>query len=244
MKNLIVVILMSACLNVFSQVNKGSMFAGGTMNYYSHNNKNEASTSINNFNSISSYKRVGFGTDLNYGFFVSDRIAVGPLFTIRQNRQESTYDYYDQTQYTDYKDSYMGIGLFARWYKMTKTEKFGFFIQLSGQYETDENSNKSRTVPKNPGYINTQNSSSYAGAGMLANLGTGVVYFINKKIGLEARLGGIQYQNSKGTSFTDGQKASASSTTWLNLNYTMSSFFFGANIYFGGKKTEAPPTSK
>jgi hypothetical protein len=226
--------LLMCAIAIKSQTERGSMLLGGGVNYYQMDNSQS-----NEYSNVNSWKYINSTTSINFGYFVTDGLVAGVEYLFGYYRQESeSKGIGKQSQMNTYTEHAPGI--FGRYYKMTPG-KFGFFLHLSGNYILRNGRDVTTYDPK---IIPDPPSRDYKATGFRANLGPGVVYFLNEKVGLEARLGGINYSSVYSEAFVSGKKINHSQENSFSVNFGISTFMIGASFYFGESKKNTPETQK
>jgi outer membrane protein W len=233
MKNVIIIYFLAILsLQNSAQIQKGNFILGGNINYYGNSNRFiDTAKSTNNNNK---HKDGSLNVNLNCGYFFTDNLAAGVFLGCNSNSNiyESSYHYGIYNSSTRYRTKQLNttysFGAFARFYGMKKENKLRTFVQLNGAYEL--------------GWLKTKNEQSNApdkkevnrtSIGYEASINPGIVYFVTKKIGLEATFGSISYSHHVTTQFSNGLKVNTSTGDVFNTNFSLNTIRFGVYFYFG-----------
>ena len=191
-----------------AQIGKGHKYLGGSFNF----SYDEDGTMQNyNFDSgvtqYYNYKITSFNISPEFGFFISDKWAVGIQPGYSRVSGTETSNFFSSTtssanySYTSkYHTDIVGLAVNLRYYCMI-TDKFGIYPQM--------------------GVSSTHNANDFNDGHFAAFAGPNVVFFPSPKIGLNMGFGNLSYQYNY---LSHGSFLNAS----LNNNFT-----FGVNYYFG-----------
>jgi len=174
-------LLGATCLR--AQTSAGNMMAGGTLEI--------SSTSYEAGGDNDSY----FEFSPSFGYFISDNFAIGAEFQISSENDASA-----ATKYSTF-----AFGPFARYYKFTSNEKFGFF----GQAQFAIGSRK----------VNPEAADETTKSGLIAfSLAPGAAYFFNEHFALEFMLTAFSIQ-----SFDPDKDEDAGKNKSTTINFGLSS---------------------
>jgi outer membrane protein W len=214
---------------------------GISLNY--NQSKSNVSDSAFSNNQNSSAKRFGIYAGINFGYFIKDNFAVG----ITGGYQRNNYDYSSSNSNT-YNSSnnklhqinnIYNLGLFARYYKMINSSKFGIFIQANAQYtrgygksnQTYSNINVGNSLPYTSNSEASNKTNSYD-----FGLTPGIIYFITNKIGIETSFGTIGYLSENVKYYNKYNQIRKSNSEGFNINLSSSSIKLGVNYYIRKSK--------
>lgn len=172
---------------------------------------NFQATSVNNKNTDEKFSEFNFTP--KFGYFVSDKIAVGVEFAFGQEKETT-----QQTAgETINKDNVFGVGAFGRYYFLELGSRFKTYTELGAGYlGTKSEVEVAGTTTENP-KVN----------GFGANLGIGANYFLTDKIAINfAFTDVLSYGSAKAD--VDGAK----SVSVFNANVNQFNNFF-SNATFG-----------
>jgi hypothetical protein len=161
--------------------------------------------------SISGFNGGTFGAAPFFGYFINQRTSLGAYVRGSSSRQE--YDYSnDGLHHSVRVDRNVNAALTARrWY--TLSDKFYFALQGEVFY--------SRQVSKTTDNDNVTSNSKYYGLGL--NIVPTFLYFPISRLGVEAGVGSLGYQFTRGLS---------DETKIHNVNLGWGSVTFGLAYYF------------
>ena len=203
---------------------------------YSQNSSGSAidpNLTSNNYKSTDEYKYSNFITVLNYGYFVSNKIAMG----ITGAYQTYVFKDEDASGFTSLvnKSSYKlyNAGGFTRFYKAMKENKIAVYGNIRAFYLWGDFSTEQYTTYN--GIIDPHQKEHGLVSGYGASFNPGFVYFVTKKIGLEISFGNITYIHQKNETYAAGFKNGSSISDGLNTNFSYSSLFLGITFHMGGK---------
>jgi hypothetical protein len=207
-----------------NNVGMGAVLLGGTAGFTFSSNDVPVGTGPSAPVTQAGQRTISFSPRV--GYFVSDKVAVGVQFGYdwREGRQVSISGNGSFTQVTT--TNAFAFGPFVR-YTHLFTERFGLIGQFSFSYQTG-NSQISLT-----NFINFPSFSANVPRQNLSGIGAaiqpGIVYFIGRRLGLEATIGALQYTNI--TTTQDGLPNLTNQS--FALNFGLNTLQFGAQVYLG-----------
>lgn len=228
-KDRILIAFLLLSISSYAQV-KGRMMINGNASYYRAQveQKNGINAHISDKNQFAS-------ANLNLGYFISNNFAIGIKAGTSSSNSNSFASYTNGEEATR-KNSGLRFssGVFARYNKLLGDGKFGLFLQLDNLYNWGTSKSESRTIYINfPPEFRTSNTKL---KGYSSVLFPGVLYFINKKLSLEASFGSISYHH---TMIKDKEEtANFNKSNGFNLNFSLSTINLGLTFYFGKGKSE------
>lgn len=177
-----------------AQTTAGNMMAGGTFDISSSKNEN------------STYKSTGITVAPSFGYFISDRLAIGAYVPISSTT--------NGTGNAKVVNTSFGIAPFARYYKFTSSENFAFFAQANIGYTAGTT---------NPAVGATTKSNA-----LTFSIQPGFTYFFNKHWAAELILRGLVIQSTDPNTSTNNDK-----TTTVEFDISSLSPSLGLRYYFG-----------
>lgn len=236
-KSIILLVLVSFCFSLKSQITKGTSMLGLRLNYYQNKSEDSNPTNYSNATTIIN-KQTNINSSFNFGHFVSSDLVVGLIVGYTSSNYEWTQNggqsIYPETYYTNQKYNLAYAGIYSRMYKMLDGNRIGFFGNLQAVYEMGSSLVKQTQTTNN--YVNEYPDKNGEIKGYSVNLSPGVVYFITKRIGLEASFGNIGYTSRTENVEEQGQKLATYKDSGLNINFSATTFNIGINFYLNGKK--------
>lgn len=219
-----------------AQLNKSSQMAGLRISY-SQNKNDNSSLPVNGNITTNVTKQNNLNGAVSAGYFVENNFAIGIIIgtsitnyntsqKVNQINSIGTYDRHDNE-----KIAY--AGLFLRPYKMISEAKFGFFGNLSAVYQ------KGISVSQYTQTLNSMGVEMYSEDGNIEGysvaISPGIVFFITKKIGLEASFGNLSYSSITTIMQVNGQSQTTSINSGLNVNFSATTFNIGITFYLASQ---------
>ena len=225
MKKITVLLVLLGWTQLHAQENKGKWMINGNVNYLTYKDGYNDKPPYQSQQNI--YKSASVG--VNLGYFLTNNFALGLSTLYTFDKIKSEYAGYPIQTY-DQKNSTYSTGIFARYNQPINHSKFGFALQLDGNYGWKTGSQKQYDGQGS-------NTTHISSSGFSISLTPRIIYFINQKFSVETTLGNIQFRSSKGVdSYYSSQKVRRNSFDF-NLN-PFEVFGFGFTYYFGGKHSE------
>ena len=208
----------------YSQDNKHKIMINGGISYSTHKSKNPIKYSSTGYDNAIAYSS---SAHAQIGYFISANFALGITgsFMSYKNQIRSNYDLEKVYLYKE-RSNYMSF--FVR-YNYIGKHKLGCFLNLNTGYRWGKwFSRQTYTDPQN----NIIELTDFSRAeGMEFNLYPGIIYFINKSISVETRLGhATYYTGNKKDKISDSKNSSF--TAGFSM---MNSFNLNFSFYLGGK---------
>lgn len=239
-KTILILLTYFAATNTYGQLIKGTFMPGLSINYnYSKNDRQDVT---NDAYTNSTIKRNNIYSNINLGYFVKDNLAMGILTGYQRttynnnNFSSNNSNTYNSTSNSNQIINYFFIGIFARYYKMINNSKFGIFIQANSQYQngnettTNNNTTTNYTSTSQTSELTSQKSNTFS-----VGISPGIVYFINKKIGIETRFGNIGYGISNTKPLSNSKRSISEHNEGFDANFSSSTLQLGVNFYLGRK---------
>jgi hypothetical protein len=225
-KSILIILISLSFMSVYSQTEKGKMFVGGLIDYYSYRISCIDSLNKNDLN----YKKFQFIPV--FGYFITNNFAIGlniNFGTYSDTQSNSWNSPYITTRKT--KSITYGGGGFARYYCKI-VDKF-FFI-LNGGITYTSQPEKLTYSHTDPSYVFPSNSPANQDIQNHitdCTLAPGLIYFITPKLGIQIDFGKLYYTNStsKNTTF---KYAVQNNQQISGINLNSSTFHFGLSYYF------------
>jgi hypothetical protein len=232
MRNILLLYIMStSALFVNAQLKEGNGMLGGRLSYFSHKNSYEKMLNPLNPDNFQN-STITLTAGINAGYLVFDKLAIGISYNHSYGKINMTNVQRLDTETVTLKSYLTMPGLFSRFYMMTKDEKFGFFFHLAGNYlaggseQVTEHSNGLK-----PQELKLKN------LGFNVGVYPGIVYFVSKKMGIEAGMGAVNFISVKTEEFTNSNRSADSKQSFMTADFGISYLFLGASIYFGKKES-------
>lgn len=183
-------------------------------------------------------------TDLNmrgnarFGYFFRERFALGLLCgytkTVAKTRTRAMTNLGEQIDNYTYTGKEYSIGIFTRFYKSITQNKLAFFCQLDASYITGTNEGKQKG--SSGGKVTFSREPNGEVKGMTVGLHPGFVYFIGKRIGIEASFGTGAYDYRVRRTYLKGVKINENTSGGLNMNFGLTTFNLGLSFYLCEKR--------
>jgi hypothetical protein len=226
----LVLLLASSFLKVHAQISKGTPLLTGRITY-NRNTQEEKNTNPDaaifgdQLKSTTSY----FSFSPSAGLFIADNLAIGLTLGIGKQHYKSPFFTYNPEPilYTNIGEATsFSAAPFLRYYYLLK-ENFGFYGQLTAGYSTQWEDRKN-DIPNNIPYKIRE-------SGIYIDFTPAFIFFPTSKIGLEASMGGINYNRnrSKYENLPTGQIAPEMKRTSLSSNFGFNYLALGASYYIG-----------
>ncbi len=183
---------------------KGNMFLEGNLSFSS-------STSTDSFQGtdIEENKNSSFNFNPKFGYFISDKLALGAELSIGSSKNENTDFTTTPNVVTETTGSNFGAGVFARYYFLDLGQRFKTFTEVGLGFGSQTNE------------LNGTETSSANGFGLGVDLGMN--YFVTEKMAISFGLSNVlSYGNT--TSETPG--GDETKTSGLNGNINVFNNFF------------------
>ena len=239
---LLIIVALVVCFKSQAQLSKGRMMLSGSFNY----SKNYAATTdtgvyaqqpINNSNSFT-------GT-IRYGYFVTDKIAVGVYGSYTHSGNNSNSNYFNGTthlvQTSNRTANNFSAGVFSRYYQMLGKSRFALFGELFAGYGMGKQEQKVTSLDPAGNLVTTNSHSDLSSINLGFN--PGLVFFVTKHLAIETTFGSAGFSAQRSKNYSPNQYNETKNSTFnTNLGLSISRFTWGVNFYFGGKKekTEVP----
>jgi hypothetical protein len=207
MKNILIFILVFACLKVSAQIEKpiykGNYIIGGNISgSYSNNTLTETvNYTINNTFSSDNFKikttNYNFSFSPNIGYFITNGLATGitPILSYQKSENNSNNGSGVSKVYS------IGIGTYLKYYFQN-----GFFVNMSIQYQYNKTHNTNEYIYRDlatstiDGKEDIVSNNQYNTFGISPGLGYAI--FVNSKISLETMISYL-YQRQTGPISSD-----------------------------------------
>ncbi len=219
MKPLVItLLLLIICTFCHAQISKGTILLGGRVSL----DINSLETAQMTFNSESSR----FDISPSVGYMLNNKLMLGitPGYTYTRNVQKS-YASNGFLQLTSTTKGYaVYIGPFVRYY-FRISENFSFFGHAEATYGLNNSTYEGIGVGGN----NTQEYSNYT---INLALHPGMVFFVTKRIGIEAYIGVLSYFYSSASSVKSDMESDTQYNDSFSLSFNPSQLGLGINYYF------------
>lgn len=191
-----IAVTLIAFQSAIAQTTQGSMMLGGGLSFYSDTEQ-----------ANDDYENKGLTFSPNFGYFVSDNLAVGLSLSI----SNSTFD----TGASSTDRNSFGIGPFVRYYKFTSSEQFAFFGQADLMFVFGKEDDT-------PGGETNNRAISFG-------VSPGFAYFFNEHWAFDIWFLGIRYE-----SYDDNTDVDDNSSNSFRFGVQSLSPNIGVRYHFGG----------
>ena len=230
--------LSAALLTSHAQLAKGKLISGLNLggSNFSQADKSQSGYYISNY----SHKGRSITITPDIGYMLSSKFAAGIALQlgsyINEGKSLNTHSHLIMdtimfTHSTSTENSVIGkqIGIlpYLRYYKLFN-ERFGIFGEFALGYQIGRGKGKNTHIED--GIIRVGDFTSRTNI-YSAMLRSGAVYFLSKKVGIEASFGRLNYDNSSLHSESKNNATSKSSYSTLGLQLGLSSLTLGAKVY-------------
>ena len=195
----------------FAQHKKGDIYFGGSVNF----GAGSSSTKVGS-TKTEGPKTFNFGIQPKVAYFISDKFSVG--VDLGFSSSSSKIDNSGTT--TSYSNMAYGGGVFARYYVMP-TEKFGFFFEANTGIMAGTSKNK-------VGSVKTDGPNTLE---INAGITPGIVFYVSKRVALEANYGFLGYSSYTQTDKSGLQDIKDTQGNF-GLNINPGTFELGVSILF------------
>ena len=214
---------------------------GMSLNY--NHTKTDRQDITNDNNTNSTVKRNSLYSNIRLGYFLKDNLAIGILTGYQRTAYNNNYSSsnsssnpYNSISNSNQTINAIDIGLFARYYKMINSSKFGVFVQVNTQYQRGNvNTTTYNTTTNNTGTSQTSEVTSQKSNTFSVGISPGIVYFINDKIGVEASYGNIAYSISNTKPLSNIEHSIHQRNEGFDANFSSTTLQLGVNFYLGRK---------
>jgi len=207
------------------QVKKGALLLGPTLSYLQLKTVN---TSAQNSNISNTTKTMIFGSEVRAGYFLTDKIAVGIIGGYSDSKMVVTNKNPNLIVGESFtKINLVSAGLFARSYKMFNENKLGFFGELKSVYKAgaSNSGNKSQQI----GAPLFTNQSKANVTNFSVGISPGLVYFLVKKLAIEASFGSLSFNTKTTQNYYAGEKTTKTKDS--NFSIAFNSVSLGIMFY-------------
>jgi hypothetical protein len=235
-KIIFLIVIVVTCSRAKAQIAKGTMMLGSSFSIYSQNQR-DINTDTNRNTNTYDNKSTNINIDLRYGYFVNDHVMLGIFagYGINQTRGKQVYDNYNNpsnnsNQNNASNNHTISGGIFARYYKMLGSSRFGIYGQVSCSYGGGKTkSNSAFTGP----LAQVSNETHGDHTQFSTYINPGIVYFINNRFAIETSFGSAGYYARRTKTYNGNIKTEGTSGAF-NASLALQSLNFGFNFYFGG----------
>jgi hypothetical protein len=236
--NFVMLALLLSVSSYYAQLSKGTFMPGIGINYSYNSSKSHDTINAGGLANDNASKSTNFSTNIKLGYFISDKVVIGVLGGYSSQTYDNTW-LQNNTYSYDRFNTNNGIygGVFLRYYKLMKNNKFGFFGQLSSNYTFGKTRSHSTEYNINSQYYYDSETHGTSGT-FNASISPGIVYFISNKVGVEAMFGNIGFNSQNNKSFSKYNQVGTGSSNSFYTNFSLTSLQLGVNFYFGKNKTE------
>jgi hemolysin activation/secretion protein len=173
-------------------------------------------------NAVSTYTQQNFNTNINGGYFVSDRWSLGLRlgYHFYNRNAVSSAIGFPESENT-YREHRFSIGIVAQRFFVV-SQNLSFFLANSLLYEHGNGSNQ-----YTPG---DETSITKTNTGRIA-ISPGVNYFIHPKVALQVYLGNLNYSFTRENRYVDDRKIRTGNAHQLGYALNFSSIQFGVSFF-------------
>ncbi|MBL7934171.1 MAG: hypothetical protein JNL60_19865 [Bacteroidia bacterium] len=209
----------------YSQMQEGNVMLGLAGSYY----KSDGNLSYNNSQVVTPSSNTNEQIQLNVrmGYMLTDRFVLGGTVLYSKNTAAVTvFNSNGSLGGASQVQENYGFGVFGRYYKMFGEGRTGIFAHLRCNYIIGVSTVES-AASSGP-----NSSIIYNLTGYDAGLVPGVVFFVSKRIGVEATFGNFGFTRLVEVSKSKNSNTRNSTNVW-NMNFALTSTMIGINFYFG-----------
>lgn len=183
---------------------QGNMFLEGNISFSS-------STSTDSFQGtdIEEDKNSSFNFNPKFGYFISDKLALGAELSVGSSKNENTDFTTSPNVVSETTGNSFGAGVFARYYFLDLGERFKTFTEVGLGFASQTNE------------FNGTETSSANGFGLGVDLGMN--YFLTEKMAISFGLSNVL---SYGTATSETPGGSETQTSGLSGNFNVFNNFF------------------
>ncbi|HRG53102.1 MAG TPA: outer membrane beta-barrel protein [Bacteroidia bacterium] len=233
-KKQLFIALLLISIQSFAQYNKGQLMVNGNINGSSNKGKGTHNDISNHTNKFKSQQ---FGCDLNVGYFLANRFAIGIEEQIRFSKAYSEIVDITYRNTNMNRSKYNFTGVFMRYNQPIYKSKFGVFFKLTNGYAIQKQTTE--TASYSDSFGDKSSKSERKGSGYYGYLTPGLFYFVNNRLSLEATLGDLSYSKSNSKDQTDYKYKNS----YVNANFSVSNIWLGVTFYLGKNKNAANESS-
>lgn len=225
-KTLLLAIPMLASFSAFAQIEKGTMFIGGRINFNRTSGELDIPTQRSEKSTL-----LNIGLNPRAGYFISNSFALGIGLDYQNSyTNNNTVDAFNNSSSRVKSwNNRIGLNVFGRY---TKPVGKKFFLFLDGNIATGFGFNKSNQTSNMGGvitYAEYKTKGLEFGNYVSLLIRPGIIYFISPKFGLETSYGSLGYTYNK---VDAGPVSGSQKSSDLGLNLGTSSLMLGVNYYF------------
>lgn len=218
----VIVIAMSLSSVSYAQIEQGKFVVGGEISYYKKFYPSTESTSgIGLVNKYSSNHR-SFGTGINVGYMISERMEVGLYFNYSDYSNSSIHQDPHSIRNTNSINKTFGFGPSFRYYQPI-VEKVYIFGQLQSGFSKVKNEHTNNNISKdsteNYNFKSVQNYTAIS-----TSLTPGVMYMPIKWLSIEVLFGRIAWNQIS-------QKGEGADSDF-EFNLSLRNLYIGTRLFF------------
>ncbi len=234
--NFVILSLLVSISSYYAQLSKGTFMPGIGINYSYNSSKSHDTINGGGLANDNTGKSTNFSTNVKLGYFISDKVVIGVFGGYSKQTFDNTWIQNNNSTTNSYSINGIYGGVFLRYYKLLKNNKFGFFGQLSSNYTFGKTHTHYTEYNVNSQYYSSEvHGTSYA---INASISPGIVYFINNRVGVEAMFGNVGFNSQNNKSFSKYNQVGTGNSNSFYTNFSLNSFQLGVNFYFGKNKEE------
>jgi hypothetical protein len=217
MKTILLSLLLAiTSLSCLAQINKGTVLLGGNLSFSRNVSKN--TSPMNKY----SGEVNTFSLNPTLGFFVSDKWMAGLNIGYSNVNSSNNNPLGSFPSESETNLNLLSVGPVVRYYQPV-SDKISFFGQANMGFGFGKSTYESR-------YNGNSDTQEYNVSSFVIGLNPGVVFFLTRRIGLEASIGSLSFNRSSSKSESDDAEQENNS---VGISFNPTQLGLGINYYFG-----------